>query len=173
MSPYQQTQSGQKTTLKNHSQILNMRVPETCASTLPQVMSPSPEEDIYQLYDIQREFGEQDQLAPVLEETRGFGQIQVQSLLDQEVAKMSPIEDMSYLQSGMHFDESVCGKQCRLWSRRWRDAKVADFITVCPRSFWETRCNGHSGKWGKCTNVSFIRRSGSYRETGCIVFTRA
>ena len=67
----------------------------------------SPEEDIYQLYDVQRKFGEQDQLAPVMEETRGFGQIQVQSLLDQEMAKMSPIEDMSYLQSGMHFNESV------------------------------------------------------------------
>ena len=34
-SPYQQTQSGRKTTRKNHSQIPNMRVPETCASTLP------------------------------------------------------------------------------------------------------------------------------------------
>ena len=60
-----------------------MRVPETCASTLPQVMSPkclrptipmmSPAEDIYQLYDVQREFGEQDQQAPDMEETRGFG----------------------------------------------------------------------------------------------------
>ena len=37
MSPHQQTQSGRKTTLKNHSQILNMRVLETCGSTLPQV----------------------------------------------------------------------------------------------------------------------------------------
>ena len=36
MSPYQQTQTGRKPTLKNHSQILNMRVPETNASTLPQ-----------------------------------------------------------------------------------------------------------------------------------------
>ena len=32
----QQTQAGRKTTRKNHSHILNMRVPETCASTLPQ-----------------------------------------------------------------------------------------------------------------------------------------
>ena len=36
ISPYEQTQSGGKTTLKNHSQILNMRVPETCTSTLLQ-----------------------------------------------------------------------------------------------------------------------------------------
>ena len=42
----------------------------------------SPEEDIYQVYDAQREFGEQYQQAPVMEETRGFGQIQVHSLLD-------------------------------------------------------------------------------------------
>ena len=50
--------------------------------------------------------------------------------------------------------------------------KVADFITVCPKSVWETRCNGHSGKWGKCTKVSFIRRSESFLETSCIVFTK-
>ena len=67
----------------------------------------SPEEDIDQLYDVQREFGKQDQHAPVMEETRGFGQIQVQSLLDQEMAKMSPIKKMSYIQSRMHFDESM------------------------------------------------------------------
>ena len=33
--------------------------------------------------------------------------IQRQSLLDQMMAKMSPIEKMSYLQSRMHFDESM------------------------------------------------------------------
>ena len=37
MSPYQQTQSGRKTTLKHHFQILKVSVPETCASTLPQL----------------------------------------------------------------------------------------------------------------------------------------
>ena len=42
-----------------------------------------------------------------MEDTRGFGQIQAQSLLDQEMAKMSPIEKMSYIQSRMHFDEST------------------------------------------------------------------
>ena len=60
----------------------------------------SPEEDIYQLHDVQREFGEQDQQAPVMEETRRFRQIQAQSLLDQD-------KKMSYLQSRMHFDESM------------------------------------------------------------------
>ena len=57
-------------------------------ATMPMM---SPEEDIYQLHDVQREFGEQDQQPPVMEETKGFGQIQVQSLLDQEMAKMTPI----------------------------------------------------------------------------------
>ena len=42
-----------------------------------------------------------------MEESRGFGHIQVQSLLDQEMAKMSLIKQMSYLQSRMHFDEST------------------------------------------------------------------
>ena len=56
-------------------------------------------EDIYQLYDAQREFGEQDQQAPVVEEMIRFGQIQAQSFLDHEMAEMSPIEKMSYLLS--------------------------------------------------------------------------
>ena len=74
-------------------------------ATIPMM---SPEEDIYQLYDVQRELGEQDQQAPVMEETRGFGQTQVESLLDQEVAKMSPIEK---IQDTLR---RVYGKQCRL-----------------------------------------------------------
>ena len=54
-----------------------------------------------------REFGEQDQQAPIIEEMKGFGQIQAQSVLDHEMAEMSPVEKMSYLQSHMHFDESM------------------------------------------------------------------
>ena len=73
-------------------------------ATIPMM---SPEEDIFQSNDVQKDFGEQDQQAPVMEETRGFGQIQVQSFLDQEMARMSPIKKMSYLQSRMHIDESM------------------------------------------------------------------
>ena len=73
-------------------------------ATIPMM---SPEEDIYQSCDVQRDFGEQDQQAPVVEETRGFGQILVQRFLDQEMARMSPIKKMSYLQSRMHIDESM------------------------------------------------------------------
>ena len=43
------------------------------------------------------------------------------------------------------------GKHCRLQSRRWRVTKDADFTTVCPESFGETRCNGRAGERGKCT----------------------
>ena len=39
-------------------------------------ISGSSREDIYQFYDVQKEFGEQDQQAPVMEVMRGFGQIQ-------------------------------------------------------------------------------------------------
>ena len=64
-------------------------------------------EDIYQVYDVQREFGEQDQEAPIVEEVKEFGQIGIQSLLNHEMTDTSSIEDMSYLQSQMHFDESI------------------------------------------------------------------
>ena len=56
---------------------------------------------------MQREFGEQDQQAPVTEEVKEFGQIEAQSLLDHEMAEMSPVGKMSCLQSRMHFDESM------------------------------------------------------------------
>ena len=36
-----------------------------------------------------------------------FGQFGTQSLLDHEMAEMSPVEKVSYLQSQTHFDESV------------------------------------------------------------------
>ena len=43
----------------------------------------------------------------LFEEVKEFGQIQAQSLLDHEMAEMSPKEDMPHLQSQMRFDESV------------------------------------------------------------------
>ena len=66
-----------------------------------------PEDDIYHLHDAQRDFGEKDQQAPVIEEMTRIGQIQVQSLFDQEMAEMSPMKKMSYLQYRTHFDDSV------------------------------------------------------------------
>ena len=150
----------------NRSRTSITRVAETRATLLPQVMSPKSLRQFlevlwktsYQLYDVRREFGEQDQQAPIIEEVKEFGQIGTQSLLDHEMAEMSLVEKMSYLQSQMHFDESM-ESIADSDLERWRVTKVADFTTVCPKSFWETRCNGRSGERGKCTNVSFIRRS--------------
>ena len=51
--------------------------------------------------------GEQDHQAPFTEEVKEFGQIGTQSLLDHKMAETSPVEEMSYLQSQMHFDESM------------------------------------------------------------------
>ena len=101
--------------LTNRSRTSITRVAETRATPLPQVMSPTiPRqflevlwEDIYQFFDVQREFGEQDQQAPIVEEVKEFGQIGTQSLLDHEMAETSLVEKMSYLQSQMHLDESV------------------------------------------------------------------
>ena len=173
---YQQAQSGRKTTLKNpeYESAGNLRLNTPTGyepkeftteeiATIPMTYM-SPEEDIYQFFDVQRKFGEQDQQAPAMEETRGFGQIQVQSLLDQEMAKMSPIEKMSYLQSRMHFDESMESNA----DSDLEAGEIRKLLTSQPY----TGCNGQSGKRGQCTNVSFIRRSGSYRETSCIVFTK-
>ena len=57
--------------------------------------------------------------------------------------------------------------------------KDADFTTVCPESFGETRCICHAGERSKCTihstrskgkfEVSFIWRSESFGESRCIV----
>ena len=93
-----------------------------------------------------REFGEQDQQAPIVEEVKEFWQIGIQSLLDHEMTDTSPIEGMSCLQSQIHSDESIeiIAEDSDLEDGELQ--KVADFTTVCPKSFQETRCNDHSGK---------------------------
>ena len=104
-----------KAALTNRSRTSITRVAETRAKLLPQVNEPkelatisgSSLEHIYQLNDVQREFGEQDQQARIIEEVKEFGQIGTQSLLDHEMAETSLVEKMSYLQSQMHFDESM------------------------------------------------------------------
>ena len=109
MSSHQQTQSGRKTTPKNHSQILNMRVPETCASTLPQVMSPRSlrPERLRQFRQFLEFLFKMSVTHAMYRENLENQQFQVKSSLDQEMTKMSPIKKMSYLQSRMHFDESM------------------------------------------------------------------
>ena len=93
--------------------------------------SRSSLEDICQFYVVQREFGEQDQQAP-----KEFGQIGIRSLLDHEMTDTSPIEDMSYHQFQMHFDdssESIAADS----DLEDGDKKVAYFTTECPKSFQE------------------------------------
>ena len=134
-------------------------------------ISGSSLEDIYQLYDVQREFGEQDQQAPIIEVLKEFGQIGTQSLLDQEMAETSPVEKMSYLQSQMHFNESM---------ESFADSDLEDGelqkLLISP--LYAQRASGkpdamvvQERESGKCTTVSFIRTL-SFRETCCIVVTR-
>ena len=119
---------------------------------------------------MQREFGEQDQQAPVIEEVKEFGQVEAQSLLDHEMAEMSPIEKMSCLQSQMHFDESM-------ESNVDFDLEDGEIRKLLTSPLYAQRASGRPDAMvtqeseGKCTNVSFIR-SESFREIGCIVFTK-
>ena len=54
-----------------------------------------------------RDFGETYRQAPIIEELKECGQIGTQRFLEHEMAEMSPVEKMSYLQSRTHFDESM------------------------------------------------------------------
>ena len=49
--------------------------PKELATKELATISGSSLEDIYHLYDVQREFGEQDQQAPIIEEVKDFGQL--------------------------------------------------------------------------------------------------
>ena len=111
------TSSGTYTVDKQRQRTALARQLRECqkpATPLPQVMSPkslrqsgSSLEDICQLHDVHKEFGEQDQQAPVIEEGKDFGQIEKHTFLDHEMAAISLIDKMSYLQSRMHFDDSM------------------------------------------------------------------
>ena len=120
-------------------------------------ISGSSLEDIYQLYDVHGELGEQDQQASIFEEVRQFGHIGTQSLLDHEMADMSPVEKMSYLQSQMHFDESM-------ESTADSDLEDGELQKLRTSPLYAQRVSGKPDAMvvqerGKCTNVTFIRRS--------------
>ena len=100
--------------LTNRSRTSVTREAENRATPLPQVMSPKSLRQFLEVlwktsinYTLYREFGEQDQQAPIIEDVKEFGQMVTQSLLDHEMAETSLVEKMSYLQSQMHFDESM------------------------------------------------------------------
>ena len=151
---------GRQAAQKNRSRTSITRVAETRAAPLPQVMSPKslrPKslrlflEVLWKTsinYTMYRELGEQDHQAPIIEEVKEpgvFQFLQTQSLLDHEMAEMSLVQKM-VLPPVPDALRRVYGRQFGLWSRRWRVAKVADFTTVCPKIFWETRCNGRVGE---------------------------
>ena len=95
---------------------------------------------------MQREYGDQDQQAPNIEEMREFGQIGTQSLFDQEMVEMSLVEKMYHLQSKMHFDESMES----IANSDLKDGELQKLLThhcTCPKSFWETKCNVLSREW--------------------------
>ena len=113
--------------------------------------------DPYQLYDAQKEFGEQDHRVPITEEVKEFGGIGTHSRPTSNPTCISTIPQ----------------------KRRWRVTKDADFTHCMPESFWETRCIGRAGERAKCTidssrkiefEVSFICMPESFGETRCIVF---
>ena len=81
-----------------------------------------------------REFVEQDQRAPIIEEVKEFGQIWTQSLLDHEMAEMSPVEKMSYLPDAL---QRVHWKHCVMN----RETKCGDLCSKTPicRSWMELR----------------------------------
>ena len=108
---------GRNAKLKNHSSHINYESAGNVRRTLPQVMSPKclrPRslrqflevlwKTFYQFFDVQREFGEQDQQAPESEEVKSNPGTKLTRSPD---AEMSFVEKISYLQSQMHFDESV------------------------------------------------------------------
>ena len=185
MSPYQklrQTQSGLKATQKNHSHTSTVRVPETCETTLPQDMSPTslgPDrfwqfrqflEVLLKIFVIfwctERIWRPRSTSSSYGRNKRIWTNSSTGLTRSWDGVKCHLLRRCPTFQSQDAL-RRVHGKQCGLWSRRWRDQKVADFITLCPKSFLETRGNGHSGERGKCSNVSFTRRLESFRETGC------
>ena len=133
-------------------------------------ISGSALEHICQLFDVQREFGEQDQQAPTIEEVKEFGQIQGQGLVDHEMAETPLDEKMSYLQSQLHYDESM-------ESIADSDLEDGELQKLMISPLCAQKASGKPDAMvvqerGKCTNVSFIRRSWSFLDTGCIVFRK-
>ena len=152
VSPYQQTQSGRKTTLKNHSQTLNMSAGNLRNNTPtgyePDRRDCDDSDDVSgrgisinkTMYRVNLE--NKINKLQLWKKREDLDKMQVQSLLDQEMAKMSPIWKMSYRQSRMHFDESMESEA----DSDLEDGEIRKLLTpttVWPKSFWETRCHGH------------------------------
>ena len=169
--------------VKNHSGVKTCRVAETRARQLPQVMSPkslrmSQGSKIFWRsisYDVQEKFGEEDCFND-LEDNRSISitwctkriwrakspssdhrrSVGIWRERDSWLTGLSNISDVLLPIADAFW--RFRGNHWRFRSRRWRVTKDAEFITVCPESFGETRCNGHAGERGKCTNDSSRKR---------------
>ena len=96
--------------------------------------------------------------------------IQVQSLLDQEIAKMSPMQKMSNLQSRMHFDESM-------ESNADSDLDDGEIRKLLTSQLCAQRASGRLDAMDiqeSEVNAQTSHSSGreATGETGCIVFTK-
>ena len=137
--------------------------------------STSVDSHPYQLYDAQREFGEEVRRAPITEEVKEFGETGT------HVLPYSEIPETCYFQSQMHFDDSV-GKHCRFQCRRWRVQKMLSSPLYAQKA--SDKPDAMVGRAGEREvssqytqsrskgrfEVSFIRRSESFGATQCIVF---
>ena len=188
LSPYQklqQTQFGRKAALKNHSHTLTMRVLETCATSLP-LMSPTslrPER--------LRQFR---QFLDVLWKT-SINYTMYRENLENKINKLQLWKKREELDKFRHKAYSIRRWQKCHPTRRcptsnpgctstspWKAMRTLISKMERYESCWLHHCVPKErlgdqmqwtlGQWGKCTNVSFIRRSESYRETGYIVFTQ-
>ena len=121
--------------------------------------------DPYQLYDVEEKLGEEDHRAPITEEVEEFGEIGTAGLRD------SKISETSYLQSQMHFDDSVesiadSGLVDGEFMNRKLRGNPMQWSCRRERGTFTTHSSRSKGKF----EVSFISRSESFGETQCTVF---
>ena len=130
-------------------------------------ISGSSLEDIYQLFDVQREFGEQDQQAPVMEELDKFRH---KAYSIRRWQKCHPTRRCPTSNPGC--TSTSPWKAMRTLISKMERYESCWLHNCVPKERLGDPMQWTLGQWGKCTNVSFIRRSESYRETGYIFFTQ-
>ena len=100
-----------------------------------------------------------------IEEVKEFGHLGTQSLLDHEMAEMSHVEKMSYLQSQMHFDESM-------ESIADSDLEDGELQKLLTSPLYAQRASGKPDAMVVQERKLIAQTChSSFRETGCIVFT--
>ena len=158
-------------------------MPETCARTLPQVMSPkclrpwSLRQFLEVLwktfinYTMYRENLENmiNKLREVKSRHKAHSITRCRDVLCRENV-LTPVPDAL---------RRVCGKHCGLWSRRWRVTKMLTSPLYAQKASEELdamvvqergKCTIYSSRSKGKIEVSFIWRSESFGRTRCIVF---